>query len=340
MGETRKNIKWSKTGSFSVSNIVNWFYDSHLINSLYHTSKPVDLTVESGTRSTQKCGKKRKSLPYHERIFRKFFLRKNYPASQNYSYPRVKGMLVHDTIDYFIEHKLPSIHLYFAVEIPLYRLWYLLRRSLYLSLLQKIRDRQRTEPQIKVWYPFLLDESMKSLEIFLNHLFYSCVDRLINQHSLKAILEDLTPLIHEHTHSIIYRGYKIFFKPDWIVFELNKAVVIEYKTGKYYSSRFEKDHFQILLFAWLFEKKFNIIVERCEINYMDVKRTVTIEFSLETRTEVKGKLDAFINSKNLNKTGIHPMKRDNQKKLNINPRKDYLKKDPNFHPVSTQRTLL
>ena len=310
------------------------------MNSLYNNSKTVDLTTKSGINSIRKSFQKRNSLPYHEWIFRKSFLRQKYPATQNYSYARVKGMIVHDTIDFFIEKILPSIHLYFAVDIPLYHLWYLLHRSLYRSLLQKLRDRQITEPQIKDWYPFLLDESMKSLEIFLNHLFYSCVNRLKIKHSLKTILEDLTPLIHEQLFFITYRGYKIFFKPDWIVFELNKAVIIEYKTGKYYSSRFEKDRFQILLFAWLFERKFNIIVERCEINYMDVKRTETIEFISDTQTEVNGKLNTFINSKNLNKTGIHPTKRNYQKKLKNYPRKDNSKKDPNFQPVSTQRTLL
>jgi CRISPR/Cas system-associated exonuclease Cas4 (RecB family) len=275
--------------SFAVGDVTNWYY---------YTPPEWQETHHLQTSNSYKV--KREPLPYHKWIFRRSFLITNYPATKDYTYVRTKGMLVHNTIDSFIETKLPSIPLYFSKDISYYRLWYHLRRSLYLTLLQQIKLMRIMTPQVEVWYPFLLDEGMKSLDLYLNHVYNSCIDRLMINHELELILEDLTPMIHERTSGIWYKGYHISFKPDWIVFELNKAVVIEYKTGQHYPWRVEKDRLQVLLFAWLFEKYFNIPVDRCEVYYLDAKKCEVYPINSTLKKEVQSKVDTFIQHLNSN----------------------------------------
>jgi len=174
-------------------------------------------------------------------------------------------------------------------------------------------------PQVEVWYPFLLDEGMKSLDLYLNHVYNSCIDRLMINHELGLILEDLTPMIHERTSGIWYKGYHISFKPDWIVFELNKAVVIEYKTGQHYPWRVEKDRLQVLLFAWLFEKYFNIPVDRCEVYYLDAKKCEVYPFKSSLKQEVQEKVNTYI--KHLDSQNLYSGQTNeaNQKQLQIPP---------------------
>lgn len=135
---------------------------------------------------------------------------------------------------------------------------------------------------------------MKAARVLIRRILRLTRKRLEKDHKLEIILEDLTPLLQEKTMKINYNGIIIFFKPDWIEYELNRAIITEFKSGVYNQQISKKNKLQVLLFAFCFSKYQKIPVEQCEIYYLKCNKREIIVFNELMMKHAKDMIDKYI----------------------------------------------
>lgn len=135
---------------------------------------------------------------------------------------------------------------------------------------------------------------MKAARVLIRRILRLTRKRLEKDHKLEIILEDLTPLLQEKTMKINYNGIIIFFKPDWIEYELNRAIITEFKSGVYNQQISKKNKLQVLLFAFCFSKYQKIPVEQCEIYYLKCNKREIIVFNEQMIKHAKDMIDKYI----------------------------------------------
>ena len=198
----------------------------------------------------------------------KDFLRKNYKSSSEYTFARCRGILIHESIEIFVKNHLSNLPLYFGEDVSYYKLWFYLNRKFYRAILEAFSQNENNLPQIYEWKGDLLYYCMKAARVLIRRILRLTIRRLEKGHKLENILDDLTPLIQEKSMKINYNGVIIFFKPDWIEYELNRAIITEFKSGKFNSQLSQKNILQVLVFAFCFTKYQKIPVEWCEVYYL------------------------------------------------------------------------
>jgi len=135
---------------------------------------------------------------------------------------------------------------------------------------------------------------MKAARLLIRRILRLTIIRLEKEHKLENILEDLTPLLQERTMKINYNGITIFFKPDWIEYELNRAIITEFKSGVYNQQISKKNKLQVLIFAFCFSKYQKIPVEQCEIYYLKSNKREIVIFNEKMIKDTKDKIDEYI----------------------------------------------
>ena len=229
----------------------------------------------------QKLHPKRTNSPkFKKPIYKlgKEFLRKNYKSSSQYNFSRCRGILIHDSIEIFIKNHLSNLPLYFGEDIHYYKLWYYLNREFYRASLEAFSQNEESLPQIHEWKGDLLYYCMEAARVLVRRILRLTIRRLVKGHKLENIINDLTPLIQEKSMKINYNGIIIFFKPDWIEYELNRAIITEFKSGVYNNQLLMKNILQVSLFAFCFVKYQKVPVEWCEIYYLKHNKKERIEF--------------------------------------------------------------
>jgi len=135
---------------------------------------------------------------------------------------------------------------------------------------------------------------MKAARVLIRRILRLAVKRLEKDHKLENILEDLTPLLQERSMKIYYNGVTIFFKPDWIDYQLNRATIADFKSGIYNKQLSLKNMLQVLLFAFCFSKYQKIPVEWCEIYYLNHNKKEIIKFDTPMMKLAKYSVDEYI----------------------------------------------
>ena len=206
-------------------------------------------------------------------------MKKNYKSSSKYTFARCRGILIHESIEVFIKNHFSNLPFYFGDNISYYKLWYYLNREFYRAILEAFSQNEEDLPQIKEWKGELLYYCMRAARVLIRRILRLAVKRLEKNHKLENIFDDLTPLLQERSMKINYNGIMIFFKPDWIDYELNKAIITEFKSGEYNKQLSLKNILQVLLFAFCFSMYQKIPVERCEIYYLKYNKKEIIKFN-------------------------------------------------------------
>ncbi len=260
------------TIKISVGQIVEW----------YHPKSSLFKRINSSTfkKPNYKFGKK--------------YLRKNYKSSFRYTFARCRGILIHESIEIFITNHLPNLPLYFGDNISYYKLWYYLNREFYRGILEVFIQNEEELPQIKEWRGELLYYCMKAAKVLIRRILRLTVKRLEKNHKLENIFDDITPLLQERSMKIKYNGIIIFFKPDWIDYELNRAIITDFKSGEYNKHLSMKHAFQVLLFAFCFSKYQKIPVEQCEIYYLKHNKREIINFNEPMKKLAKYMVNEYI----------------------------------------------
>ena len=135
---------------------------------------------------------------------------------------------------------------------------------------------------------------MKAARVLIRRILRLTVKRLEKDHKLENIFEDLTPLLQERSMRINYNGIIIFFKPDWIDYELNRAIITDFKSGIYNKQLAMKHVLQVLLFAFCFSNYQKIPVEWCEIYYLKHNKKEIIKFNDPMKKFAKFVVDKYI----------------------------------------------
>jgi len=224
----------------------------------------------------------------------KNFLRKYYRTTSDYTFARCRGILIHESIEIFIRNHLSNLPLYFGENVSYFKLWYYLNREFYRAILEAFSQNEEELPQIKEWEGRLLYYCMKAARVLIRRILRLIVKRLEKDHKLENILQDLTPLLQERSMKINYNGVIIFFKPDWIDYELNRAIITDFKSGKYNKQLSMKNKLQVLLFAFCFSKYQKIPVEWCEIYYLKHNKKEIIKINDPMMKLAKHAVDEYI----------------------------------------------
>ncbi len=214
-----------------------------------------------------------------------------------YTYSRCRGLLIHHSIDLFISNHLCHISLLFGDKVFYYKLWFHLNREFYRSILKAYDQNLHSLPQIKEWRGKLIYDCMNAARVIIRRIFKIFIKRLEKKHKLGNIICDLTPLLQEKSMKIEYHGFIIHFKPDWIEYELERAIIIDFKSGYSCNELFMKHKLQILLFAFCFSKYQNVPIDHCEIYYLNYNECEIIEFNNQIMKQVKKKIDLYIKHK-------------------------------------------
>ena len=155
---------------------------------------------------------------------------------------------------------------------------------------------------------------MKAARVLIRRILRLVIKRLEKDHKLENILEDLTPLLQERTMKINYNGIIIFFKPDWIEYELNRAIITEFKSGVYNQQISKKNKLQVVLFAFCFSKYQKIAVEQCEIYYLKYNKREIVIFNEQMMKHAKDMIDEYIE---YHHSQIYSQKRIPSKNLSV-----------------------
>ena len=173
-------------------------------------------------------------------------------------------------------------------------MWYYLNREFYRAILEAFSQNDEELPQIKEWKGDLLYCCIEAARVLIRKILRLAVKRLEKDHKLENIFIDLTPLLQERSMKINYNGIIIFFKPDWIDYELNRAIITEFKSGIYNKQLSMKNALQVLLFAFCFSKYQKISVEQCEIYYLKYNKREIINFNESMMRLAKYMIDEYI----------------------------------------------
>ncbi|MHA1765762.1 MAG: hypothetical protein ACTSVK_05815, partial [Promethearchaeota archaeon] len=182
---------------------------------------------------------------------------KNLTPKLNKKESRLDGMVVHKSIEIFIRESLPKLAKELGKNPDNDQLLSMIieekNNCIYKAFKQFLRNNEISK------------KSGKKIVIYANHAFTNFLINFSNEYkSEKVILGDdfdfqrfiynYYPICVEYLMRIEYRGVIVNFKPDMVRDKNGEIILIDFKSGFFNQTDYQKYKLQVLLFAWCFEK--------------------------------------------------------------------------------------
>lgn len=232
-----------------------------------------------------------------------------YSRVRDYGYPRIKGMVIHESLSLFKDRDLPFLHLRIGDSYKPALLWYTMRYRAYQSIIECCENMAAGDfPQINFYYEKLVCEALECLESHLSHLFNQIVPRLERHQMLEDIVNHYMHFLQEEDHTVDIQDLTIYFKPDWVQIDPEFIYLTDFKSSNFHNNSiyFEKQRLQLIIYAYLLEicyfpKKVALIT----IHFLGNNRIWQVPFTLALREEAQDVIRNYCLSRGFNvpKTG-------------------------------------